>query len=170
MLMIMFPISSLAQDNSSRSDFSATESGGHIDLEGGNALMVPNINLSEAADRTFLFDRLPVYSANEPINGTFSHSQENSSYNIDEKSNISVCVSPFNISEYTNGVPESRHFSGRDCIETLVESNNSSNASFSIPKKPAGMYTLYLVDENKSAILQTAFSGYRGRSRPGDEL
>ncbi len=115
--------------------------------------MVPNINLSEAADRTYLFDRLPVYSADESINGTFSHSQENSSYNIDEKSNISVCVSPFNISEYTNDVPESRLFVGVDCIETLVESNDSRNASFSIPKKPTGMYTLYLVDENKSAII-----------------
>jgi len=153
MLMIIFPISSSAQDNSSRSDFSATKSGGRIDLEGGNALMVPNINLSEATDRTFLFDRLPVYSANESINGTFSDSQGNSGYNIDAKSNISVCVSPFNISEYTNGAPESRHFSGRDCIETLVESNDDRNASFSIPKKPAGMYTLYLVGENKSAII-----------------
>ena len=153
MLLLMFPISSIALDNSSRSDFNATESGGRIDLEGGNALMVPNISLSEAADKTYLFDSLPVYSANKTINGTFSLSQENGSYHIDALSRIAVCVSPFNISEYTSGLPENRHFAGRDCIETHVESNDSSNASFSIPKKPAGMYTLYVVDENKSAII-----------------
>ena len=156
MLMLMFPISSIALDNSSRSDFNATESQGRIDLEGGNALMVPNMSLSGAADRTYLFDSLPVYSANESINGTFSLSQENGSYHIDALSTLSkieVCVSPFNISEYTSGLPENRHFAGRDCIETHVESNDSSNASFSIPKKPAGMYTLYVVDENKSAII-----------------
>ena len=113
--------------------------------------MVPNMSLSEAADNTYLFDSLPVYSANKTVNGTFSLSQENG--HMDALSRIAVCVSPFNISEYTSGLPESRHFAGIDCIETHVESNDSSNASFSIPKKPAGMYTLYVVDENKSAII-----------------
>lgn len=156
MLVLMFPISSTALDNSTRSDFNATESQGRIDLEGGNALMVPNMSLSGAADGTYLFDSLPVYSVNESINGTFSLSQENGSYHIyalSALSNIEVCVSPFNISEYTSGLPESRHFAGSDCIETHAESNDSSNASFSIPKKTAGMYTLYIVDENKSAII-----------------
>jgi methanogen extracellular protein (TIGR04279 family) len=151
MLMLMFPISSIALDNSSRSDFNATESQGRIDLEGGNALMVPNMSLS--TDRTYLFDSLPVYSANESINGTFSLSQENGSYHIYALSRIEVCVSPFNISEYTSGLSESRHFAAGDCVETHVESNDNGNASFSIPKKPAGMYTLYIVDENKSAII-----------------
>jgi len=140
-------------DNSSRSNFSATEGGGRINLEGSNALMVPDISLYGAADKTYLFDRLPVYSANQPINGTFLPSPEDRGSQIDAKSKIIVCVSIFNISEYANGLPESRHFVGRDCIETLIESNNSSAASFRISKKPAGMYMLSVVDENKSTII-----------------
>jgi hypothetical protein len=153
MLMFMFPISSIALDNSSRSDFSATEGGGRINLDGSNALMVPDISLLEAADKTYLFDRLPVYSANQSINGTFSPSPEDRGSNIDAKSKIIVCVSTFSISDYTNGLPESRRFVGRDCIGTPIESNNSSAASFRIPKKPAGMYMLSVVDENKSTII-----------------
>jgi hypothetical protein len=150
MLMLMFPISTVALDTSSRSDFRATEGGGSINLEGSNALMVPDISLFGAADKTYFFDRLPVYSANQSINGTFSPSPEDSGSHIDAKSKIVVCTYPFNISEYVNGIPESRHFAGRDCIETLIESNNRSAASFRIPKKPAGMYMLSVVDENKS--------------------
>ena len=153
MLMFMFPISSIAQDNSSRSDFSATEGGGRINLDGSNALMVPDISLLEAADKTYLFDRLPVYSTNQSINGTFSPSPDDRGSLIDAKSKIIVCVSTFNISEYTNGLPESRHFARRDCIGTPIELNNSSAASFRIPKKPAGMYMLSVVDENKSTII-----------------
>ena len=157
MLMFMFPISSIAQDNSSRSDFSATEGGGRINLDGSNALMVPDISLQGAADKTYLFDRLPVYSTNQSINGTFSPSPGERSPPIDAKSKIKskikVCVSTFNISEYTNGLPESRHFAGRDSIGTPIESNNSSAASFRIPKKPAGMYMLSVVEENKSTII-----------------
>jgi hypothetical protein len=153
MLMLMFPISSIAMDNSTRSDFNATEGGGRINLDGSNALMVPDISLFGAADKTYLFDRLPVYSANQSINGTFSPSPEDNGSHIDAKSKIKVCVSTFNISEYANGLPESRHFAGRDCIETPIESNNSSAASFRIPKKPAGMYMLSVVEENKSTII-----------------
>jgi methanogen extracellular protein (TIGR04279 family) len=149
----MFPISSAALDNSSRSDFSATEGGGRINLAGSNALMVPNMSLKETEDGTYLFDRLPVYSANQSINGTFSPSREGSGHNIDTKSEIIVCISPFNISEYMDDLPESSHFAGRDCIETRFESNDSNAASFSISKKSAGMYTLYVVDENKSALI-----------------
>jgi methanogen extracellular protein (TIGR04279 family) len=94
-----------------------------------------------------------VYSANQSINGTFSPSPEDNGSHIDAKSKIKVCVSTFNISEYANGLPESRHFAGRDCIETPIESNNSSAASFRIPKKPAGMYMLSVVEENKSTII-----------------
>ena len=153
MLMFMFPISSIAQDNSSRSDFSATEGGGRINLDGSNALMVPDISLQGAADKTYLFDRLPVYSANQSINGTFSPSPEDRGPHIDKKSKIIVCVSTFNISEYTNDLPESRNFARRECIGTPIESNNSSAASFRIPKKPAGMYMLSVLDENKSTII-----------------
>jgi hypothetical protein len=153
MLMFMFPISSIAQDNSSRSNFSATEGGGRINLDGSNALMVPDISLQGAADKTYLFDRLPVYSANQSINGTFSPSPDDRGSLIDAKSKIIVCVSTFNISEYTNDLPESRNFARRECIGTPIESNNSSTASFRIPKKPAGMYMLSVVDENKSTII-----------------
>jgi hypothetical protein len=153
MLMFMFPMSTMALDNSSRSDFSATEGGGRINLDGSNALMVPDISLLEAADKTYLFDRLPVYSANQSINGTFTPSPEDRGQNVDAKPKIKVCVSTFDISEYMNGLPESRSLAGRECIEIPIELNNSSEASFRIPKKPAGMYMLSVVDENKSTII-----------------
>jgi hypothetical protein len=115
--------------------------------------MVPDISPLGATDKSYLFDRLPVYTANQSINGTFSLSPGERSPHIDAKSKIKVCVSTFNISEYTNDLPESGHIAGRDCIETPVESNNSSVASFRIPKKPAGMYILSVVDENTSTII-----------------
>ena len=153
LFMLILPISSMALDNSSRSDFSAIEDLDHINFVGSNALMVLNVSLSEGANNTLLFDSLPVYSTNQSINGTFSPSLKDRSYNIDAKSKITVCVSPFKISEYAKVLPENPHFAGGECVETLAESNDSSAAFFRIAEKPAGIHTLYVFDENKSAII-----------------
>lgn len=158
LLLLVFPISSMALDNSSRADFGIPDAGSRIVLEGSDALAIP-LSITESADETHIFDRLPVYSANRSINGTFSPSYDGSSSSIGTQSKITVCVSPFNISEYLPGFPEGGHFAGIDCIETMVvetmvESNDSNAAAnFEISKKPAGMYTLYVFDENNSTLL-----------------
>lgn len=163
LLLLIFPISSAAMNDTSRAYLGAPEGGSRINLEESNALIMPNISLSGAADETYPFDHLPVYSQNQFINGTFSPSQSGNVSDTDTKSKIMLCLSPFNISEYLAGFPENSHFARKDrfdCIETLIGSNNSnasnSNASngtsFQISKKPAGMYTLYAVDENRSAL------------------
>jgi hypothetical protein len=157
LLLLVFPFSSMALDNSSRADFGVLEGGNLINLEGGDAFQIP-LSLSESADETLLSDRIPVYSANRSINGTFSSSHDCNGSRIITKSKITVCVSPFNISAYLAGFPEGGHLAGIDCIETIVaetvvESNDSNAANFMISKKPAGMYTLYVLDENKSNLI-----------------
>ena len=152
LLLLIFPISSVALDSSFQSYLSALEGQSLINLEGSEALIVPNMNHSKAKDQTYLFDRLPVYSLNQSINGTFL-SQVGSVSDKDKKSKIIACVSPFNISEYLAGIPESSHFSRIDCNETPVEWNKSNAANFKISKKPVGMYTLYVFDENKSTLI-----------------
>jgi hypothetical protein len=157
LLLLVFPFNSMALDDSSRADFGILERGNRINLEGSDALEIP-LSLSESADETLLFDRIPVYSANRSINGTFLSSHDGKGSRIGAKSKIIACVSPFNISEYLAGFPEGGHFAGIDCIETIVvetvvESNESNAANFKISKKPAGMYTLYVFDENKSILI-----------------
>jgi methanogen extracellular protein (TIGR04279 family) len=158
LLLLIFPISAMALDNSSQAYLKAPEGQSLIDFEGSEALIVPNMSLLEAADETYLFDRLPVYSRNQSINGTISLSYDGHGSNIDTQSKIVVYVSPFNISEYLARFPEKSYFARGDFIETLVvetpvESNDSNVATFKISKKPAGMYTLYVFDENKSTLL-----------------
>jgi hypothetical protein len=157
LLLLVFPISSMALDNSSPADFGIPERGCSINLEEGDALAIP-LSLSTSADEIYLFDRLPVYSANRSINGTFLPSHDGRGSSISAKSKITVCISPFNISDYLAGFPKSGHLAGIDCIETLVvetmvESNDSNATNFKISKKPVGMYTLYVFDENKSSLL-----------------
>ncbi|HCO18956.1 MAG TPA: hypothetical protein DIT39_05020 [Tissierellales bacterium] len=162
LLLLVSPLSSMALENSSQADFSILEGGSRIILEGSDALEIP-LSLSESADETHLFDRLPVYSANRSINGTFSPSHDGKGSRIGTKSKNTVCVSPFNLSEYLPGFSGSGFFAGIDCIETIVvetvvvetvvESNDSNVAIFEISKKPAGMYSLYVFDENNSTLL-----------------
>lgn len=147
----------MALENSSRADFSILEGGSRIILEGGDALAIP-LSLSESSDETHLFDRLPVYSANRSINGTFTPSHDGKGSRIGTKSKNTVCVSHFNLSEYLAGFSGSGFFAGIDCIETIVVetvvgSNDSNAAIFEISKKPAGMYALYIFDENNSTLL-----------------
>lgn len=157
LLLLVSPLSSMALENSSRADFSILEGGSRIILEGSDALEIP-LSLSESSDETHLFDRLPVYSANRSINGTFSPPHDGKGSRIGTKSKNTVCVSPFNLSEYLAGFSESGFFAGIECIETIVvetvvESNDSNEAIFEISKKPAGMYSLYVFDENNSTLL-----------------
>lgn len=121
-------------------------------MEGSGALIVPNMSLSKSGDQSYLFDRLPVYSLNQSINGTFS-SQDGSRSNKDAKSRIIACVSPFSISEYLAGFPENSHSSRIDCNESTVEWNKINASNFTISKKPAGIYSLYVFDKNNSCLL-----------------
>ncbi|MCX6674385.1 MAG: hypothetical protein NTY37_11480, partial [Methanothrix sp.] len=129
--------------------FFAESSGkGSINLEGNDLLIIPKMSFAEKVKGMELFDRLPVYSLNQSIIGAFLFPHQG------EASNVSVCISPFNLSSYLSGYEGIQGFKGRECAKNLPELNGStkqSGTSFQFSISRSGMYSLNF--ENKSSVL-----------------
>lgn len=141
LLLLIFPISVTALGNSSLALFGDSPGRGSISLEGNDLLIMPKMSFPEEAKGMELFGRLPVYSLNQSIKGAFLFPIQ------EEASNISVCISPFNLSFY-EGIRD------KECAKTLLESNGSTDTngtSFQISSSSSGMYSLNF--ENKSSVL-----------------
>jgi len=147
LLLLIFPISVTALGNSSLDFFGDSPGKGSISLEGNDVLLMPKMNLAEEAKGMEL-NRLPVYSMNQSIIGAFLFPLQR------EASNISVCISPFNLSFYLSGYEGTQGFGGKACAKTLLESNGSTKrngTSFQLSISGSGMYSLNF--ENKSSVL-----------------
>lgn len=150
LLLLMFPINGTALNNSSSTFSGDSSEMGQISLEGNDLLLMPNMSFPEGAIGMELIDSLPVYSLNQSINGAFFFSLQA------EASNISVCISPFNLSFYLTGNRGTRDFSGKECAKTSTVSNGSTDTngtSFQLSSTSSGMYSLNFVDENNSSVL-----------------
>ena len=150
LLLLIFPISVNALGNSSLAFFGDSLGTGPISLEGNDLLIMPKMSLVQEAKGMELFSRLPVYSLNQSIIGAFLFPLP------DEASNISVCISPFNLSFYLSGDQGIKDFSGKECAKTLLESNGSSKqsgTSFQFSSSSSGMYSLNF--ENRSSVLMS---------------
>ncbi len=143
LLLLIVPISVTASNNSSLAFFGESSGMGPISLEGNDLLLMPKMIGME------LIDRLPVYSLNQSIIGAFlSPAQAGAS-------NISVCISPFNLSFYLRGNGGTRGFSGKECTKTspISNANGSNGTSFLLSSSSSGMYSLNFIDENNSSVL-----------------
>ncbi|MCX6674349.1 MAG: hypothetical protein NTY37_11300, partial [Methanothrix sp.] len=148
LLLLIYLISVTALGNSSLDFFGASPGMGPISLEGNDVLLMPKMSLAEEARGMELFSSLPVYSLNQSIIGAFLFPLQG------EASNISVCISPFNLSFYLSGNEGIQGFKGKECAKTLLESNGGtkqSGTSFQLSSSRSGMYSLNF--ENKSSVL-----------------
>jgi hypothetical protein len=147
LLLLIFPISVTALDNSSSAFFGDSPGRGSISLEGNDLLIMPKMSFPEESKGMGLFGHLPVYSLNQSIKGAFLFPIQ------EEASNISVCISPFNLSFYLTGYGGIRD---NECAKTLLESNGSTDTngtSFQLSSSSSGMYSLNF--ENKSSVLMS---------------
>jgi hypothetical protein len=141
LLLLIFPISVTALGNSSLNFSSDSPEKGPISLEGNDTLLMPEMSLPDGAIVVEFFDSIPVYSINQPIIGTFIFPIQSGA------SNISVCISPFDLSSYLSGYQGTSGFSGKECAKT----NNGT--SFLLSSSSSGMYSLNF--ENKSNVLMS---------------
>ncbi|MCX6677690.1 MAG: hypothetical protein NTU95_07065 [Methanothrix sp.] len=150
LLLLIFPISVTALGNSSLDFFGDSPGIGPISLEGNDLLIMPKMSLPEEADGMEFFNRLPVYSRNQSIIGAFLFPLQGNA------SNISVCISPFNLSFYLSGYEGAHGLREKECAKTSPISNGStkqSGTSFQLSSRSSGMYSLNFIDQNKSNAL-----------------
>jgi hypothetical protein len=140
LLLLIFPISVTALGNSSLNFSSDSPEKGPISLEGNDTLLMPKISFPEGAIGMEFFDHLPIYSINQSIVGAFFFPLQADAYNI------SVCISPFDLSIYLSS-DQGTGFSGKECAKT----NNGT--SFLLSSSSSGMYSLNF--ENKSNVLMS---------------
>jgi len=140
LLLFILPTSVTALGNSSLSLFDVSSEIGPISLEGNDMLLMPKMNFSEGVVGIELFDGIPVYSLNQSIIGAFLSPLRAGA------SNISMCISPFNLSFYVSGNQETHGFSSKECAKT-------NGTSFLLSSSHSGMYSLDFVDEDRSSVL-----------------
>jgi len=114
---------------------------GAISLEGNDTLLMPKMGFPDGDIMVDFFYSIPVYSRNQSIIGSFLFTHQAGA------SNISVCISPFDLSSYLSGDRGTRGFSGKECAKT----NNGT--SFQLSSSSSGMYSLNF--ENKSNVLMS---------------
>jgi hypothetical protein len=143
LLLLIFPISVTALSNSSLTFSSNSLGGGAIGLEGNDTLLMPKMSIPEGAVEIGPLDLLTVFSLNQSIIGSFLITPRAGA------SNLSVCVSPLNLSSYLSGDQDTRGSSGKECAKT----NNGTSFKLSIAR--GGLYSLNFVDENKTNALRS---------------
>jgi hypothetical protein len=150
LLLLIFPMIVTALGNSSLALFGGSPGMGPItiSLEGNDLLLMPKMSFPEGTRGLELFGSLPVYSLNQSIIGAFLPQGE--------ASNISICISPFNISFYLSGYGGTSDLGEKECTKTshaTKGSTNTNGTSFQLASNSSGMYSLNLVAENNSSVL-----------------
>ncbi len=155
LLLLIFPVNVTALGNYSSAFLGDFSGMGSISLDGNDLLLMPKMSFPEKVGGMMLFDRIPVYSINQSIVGAFLFPTQA------DVSNITVCVSPFDLSLYLSGYQETG-FSGKECAENnqalnggnfTIETNETKGKSFLLSCTSSGVHFLNLVDEEKSSLL-----------------
>jgi hypothetical protein len=131
---------------------------GPVSLEGNDTLLMPKMSFPEGAGRMELFDRIPVYSINQSIVGALLLPPQA------DAANVSVCISPFDLSFYLSDYQGTR-FSGKECAKNNLvlhgsnytidtnDLNGTNGKSFLLSSTSSGVHSLNFIDENKSSLL-----------------
>ncbi len=113
-----------------------------IEFEAADELILPRLKLSGKDDLAFL-SRLPVFFANQSIKGTICNPAGQSS-----RSGVSVCISPFGISDFASVLSGYGNYSEGNCREfragDQLTENGSGSAEFLFPPAASGMYAVYI--------------------------
>lgn len=160
LLLLVYLTSETALDNCLAVDFSDARRCQGIDFEASDMLKLPKMSLADGAKEAAPFSSLPILSSNQSITPTLLLGQNCS---VSDISNISVCLSSFDITSFLAGLPVAANVSRENCAKVLLDNNNDFNNSssyhisgFQILNAESGMYTAYVIDENRSEVLNAA--------------
>ena len=144
-------------NNSSGDDLRDMKQPWEIDFEKSDMLILPQLSFADHGKETSPSGRLAIYSRNQSINGTI-HLMQN-----EYASNISVCLSSFNLSNFLEGMTQAGNISRKKCATVLCEACNNSNRTICAGRTrfeikdaenaQSGMYTAYVTQENSSTVL-----------------
>ncbi len=155
LLLLIFPVNVTALGNSSSAFFGDSSGKIPISLEGIDMILMPKMSFSEGAGGMELFDHIPVYSINQSIVGSFLFPLQA------EASNISVCISPFDLSIYLTDY-RGTGFSGKECAKNnyvldvsnyTIDANDTNGKSFLLSCASSGVHSLNFFNEQKSSLL-----------------
>ncbi|MDD1760840.1 MAG: hypothetical protein LUQ59_01275 [Methanothrix sp.] len=157
-LLLIYPICSMAQNDFDADLSNAIRSYG-IGFEANDSLLVPQMSFADGANEYISpgnpIRSIPIYSSSQSIIGSLHTSQNRSNSNC-SRSDLSVCLSPFSLSQFLAGLPDVANVSWTKCSEVIDEINdlNCSNRSrFQIGNVTSGMHMAYLIDKNSSKVL-----------------
>jgi hypothetical protein len=155
LLLLIFPVNVTALGNSSSAFFGDSSGKVPISLEGNDVILMPRMSFSEGAGGMELFNHIPVYSINQSIVGSFLFPLQA------DASNISVCISPFDLSFYLSDY-RGTGFSGKECAKNnlvlgvsnyTIYANDTNGKSFLISCASSGVHSLNFFNEKKSSLL-----------------
>lgn len=149
LLLLIFPINVTALGNCSSAFFWDSSGEPSISLEENDTLLMPKMIFPEGVGRMQLFDRIPVYSLNQSIAGAFHFPLQG------EASDISVCISPLDLSYYLSGY-HAAVFSNKNCAKDnpAIDGGNCTNgSSFLLSSTGSGMHSLDFFDNKNSSLL-----------------
>lgn len=158
LLLLLIFLANVAALGNSQSAFFGDSSGmSSIDLEGNETLLMPKIIFPEGTEGMGLFDRIPVYSLNQSIIGALLFPLQA------DISNISVCISPLDLSFYLSG-NQGTGFSGKECAKNNLvldginytintnDFNGTNGKSFLLSSTSSGLHSLNFFDEKNSSL------------------
>ncbi len=149
LLLLIVLANAAALGDSSSAFFGYSLGASSISLEGNDTLLMPKMAFPDGTGWMEHFERIPVYSINQSINGAYHSSVQPGA------SNISMCISPFDLS-FLISDEERVDFSGKICEKNypaINDSNSTDSKSFLLSRTRSGMYSLYFVDEERSSLL-----------------
>ncbi len=143
LLLLIFPVNVMALGNSSSAFFVDSFGKDLISFEGTDMLLMPRMSFPEEAGGMELFDRIPVYSINQSIVGALLLPHHA------DASNISVCISPFDLLSYLSDYH--KEFAKNNLA--LDGINYTNGKSFLISSTSSGVHSLNFVDEKNSSLI-----------------
>lgn len=155
LLLLIFPISTVAMANCLEASFVGLSGKCSISLEGNDSLLMPEMIIPEWAAEKLLLDRVPVYSLSRTINGAFIFPPNQEAFDI------YGCISPFDLSSFFSAT-HSVGYNDKKCSGKYLMLDNSncsegSNCSncrpFRLSTASSGMHLLNLFDLNGSSLI-----------------
>ncbi|HPS91277.1 MAG TPA: hypothetical protein PKV33_03890 [Methanothrix sp.] len=152
LLLLIFPISTVAMDNFLEVSFVGLSGKCSISLEGNDSLLMPEMIIPERAGEKLLLDRVPVYSLSRTIKGAFIFPSNQEAFDI------YGCISAFDLSSFFSAT-HAVGYNDKNCSGNylVLDNGNCSDGSncrpFRLSTASSGMYLLNLFDFNGSSLI-----------------
>lgn len=156
--LLVFVFCSTAQNDSAVGLSNASRSYG-IDMESNDSLIIPQMRFSDRENGSVsslnLLRSIPIYLSGQSIIGNIQVLQNRSEFDC-SSSGLSVCISPFSLTQFLSGLPDAASVSRVNCssrINDINDTNCTNSSEFQINDAKSGMYAAYLIDETDSKVI-----------------